>query len=458
MAELSAGAARALTTPPLGIYLIGYGDRTGGARSVRDDLTATALVLSDGERRAVIISLDMLGLNREIVDRVRAGIELRAGIPGEHVLICCSHTHSGPVGWAHRHIDQAYFLRELAGRIAILPAGLAQPRGWLLNKRYIDGLVEKLVAITVQAAQTMAPATLKAGRGQAAIGHNRRERKPDGTIEIGYYPEGPVDNAVTVVQVVQEGRPLATVVNYTCHPVVLGPTSYAISADWVGAMRRHVEAEVGGLCLFIQGAAGDINPNSEWGENSSADVDRLGLVVGREVVRICGQLAPLDHGPIRVAEDEVWAHLLPPEGMIDRPIREIYAHQLARLAGVPSLLVDPLLAVRYPWNTTIKRREGMYQTPLPVAALRIGGWAVASLAMEPFVETGMAVKAASTAPLTMFAGYSGGLTGYLPTEAEHRLGGYEVEVAPYFYRLPGIFAPDTEPRVVERMIDLLQHV
>ena len=41
-----AGAAREVITPPTGIYLIGYGDRTKGNIGVHDDLTATALVLS----------------------------------------------------------------------------------------------------------------------------------------------------------------------------------------------------------------------------------------------------------------------------------------------------------------------------------------------------------------------------------------------------------------------------
>jgi hypothetical protein len=49
----------------------------------------------------------------------------------------------------------------------------------------------------------------------------------------------------------------------------------------------------------------------------------------------------------------------------------------------------------------------------------------------------------------MFASLSSGCIGYLPTAAEHALGGYEVDLAPYFYRLPGKLNADSAERVIE---------
>ncbi len=452
---LYAAVARAATTPPLGMYLIGYADRTGGAQSVRDELTATALVLDDGHSRVVLIALDILGLNWEVVGRVKAAIERSTAIPGDHVLINCSHTHSGPVGYAYPDRRVAYTLRELGNRLLLIPTG-AQPGGWRFNQRYIDGLVEKLVSITQQAVGDLAPAELAWGQGEAHIGHNRRERKPNGTIEIGHNPDGPIDRSVTVLRAMRGKEPIATLVNFACHGTILGPTSYAISADWIGAMRRHVEAQIGGLCLFFQGAAGDINPQMEWTADDYPEVVKRGTEVGAEVVRIAANLQPVSSTPIRARKATVWLRLVLPETSEGKST-PTYRQRLHELTGaIPEILVDPLLETRYPWKTVCEWREGVPYTPVEVSAVRLGDVVLGAVSMEPFTEIGLAVKHASPAPVTLFGGYTNGLTGYLPTASEHALGGYEVEMAPYFYRLPGILASDSGTRVVEALNGLMK--
>ena len=59
-------------TPPLGTCLMGYAARSGGCRSVHDDLSATAPVLCDGATQLVIIAPDMLALNERIMARGRS--------------------------------------------------------------------------------------------------------------------------------------------------------------------------------------------------------------------------------------------------------------------------------------------------------------------------------------------------------------------------------------------------
>ena len=91
---LKAGVARRVISPPAGIYLIGYGNRQKGNLGIHDDLTATAVVLEHGGNRLAVVALDLLTLNEYVVDRVRAYLA-----PSE-VLLCCSHTHSGPIAYA----------------------------------------------------------------------------------------------------------------------------------------------------------------------------------------------------------------------------------------------------------------------------------------------------------------------------------------------------------------------
>ena len=111
-----AGVAHATITPPVGATLVGYFARKGGSTSERDPLYATALVLDDGQDRVALLSCDLLWVHPSLVDEVRASVHEATGIAPDHVMICCTHTHSGPPGYAHPHarpIDRRPGWREV---------------------------------------------------------------------------------------------------------------------------------------------------------------------------------------------------------------------------------------------------------------------------------------------------------------------------------------------------------
>ena len=93
---MRAGYGKSELTPPMGVELAGYGYYLGRcAQSVRDPLFARALLLEDGEMRALVICCDLLGVSREVCEGVFAH-EKVLGIPEEHVIIVSIHTHTGP--------------------------------------------------------------------------------------------------------------------------------------------------------------------------------------------------------------------------------------------------------------------------------------------------------------------------------------------------------------------------
>ncbi len=431
MGELQAGVAHTLVTPPLGTYLIGYADRHWGCRSVHDDLTATALVADDGAVQLVLIALDMLALNEGAVARVRSGVAARWGIPWERVMVCCSHTHSGPIAYA----DET-----------------SKPK----NRRLIDGLVDKLVTAVGAALGERVPVTPAWGQGEAYIAVNRRERLPSGEVVIGVNPAGPVDRTLQVVQLRHQpsGRPVATLVNMACHATVLGPRSYAVSAEWPGVMRREVEAALGGSCLFIQGATGDLNPNHEWGRDDLAVMEAFGQQVAQQVLCIAGGLEPFSAVPLRSRSETAWLPIVPQTGPDGRPFS--YQEALARKTKLPKFLVDPLLRARYPWKTGLEQRQdGGWQVGMEIQAFRLGDCAIIAHAAETLNEIGAAIKASSPFPITLFAGYSNGCIGYLPTAVAHAQGGYEVEISPYLYRMPGLLDPGCDLLVRGRSQEML---
>ena len=104
----------------------------------------------------------------------------------------------------------------------------------------------------------------------------------------------------------------------------------------------------------------------------------------------------------------------------------------------------------------MEERDGRWHAPLEIQAFGLGDCALISHSAETFNEIGAAIAAGSSVPITLFAGYTNGCIGYVATAAAHALGGYEVELAPYFYRMPGPFDPDCEALVLHRSLRMLE--
>src|SRR5579862_4910087 len=110
--ELRAGTARVTITPPIGIEMLGFAGR-GASDGLHDDLTATALVLEgpragarSGITRIAIIACDLLYLRSLEIDAIRQATARLTGIPVDHVVVACSHTHYGPLTDPERGAEQ----------------------------------------------------------------------------------------------------------------------------------------------------------------------------------------------------------------------------------------------------------------------------------------------------------------------------------------------------------------
>ncbi len=252
----------------------------------------------------------------------------------------------------------------------------------------------------------MQPARLGVGWGRVDLGHNRRRVRADGTVEMLWenrrgIPTSPVDKSVAVVAFdTPAGEPIATLVNLAIHPVVLGPENLEYSADYPGAMMAVVERGVGGQAMFLQGAAGDINPF--WDKTSLADgayeqMRSMGETIGAEVVRVRKELLFADVDSIALGVERVQ---ISPRWDIDDP---------AIRAGVRRDYVERF------------GREGEAE----VKTLLIGSdLALASFPGEFFVEHGLRLKDESVVINTLFVGYSNGHLGYFPTIKAAAQGGY----------------------------------
>jgi hypothetical protein len=272
-AQIQAGAAQVDITPPAGLPMYGYFSRINGhqvSTGTLDPLYARALVLQAGDRRLALVTLDLgRTFNEAWLGRLRA--EAREESRVDALIVTASHTHSGP------NILDEY------------PDG--RPPAWE------DAALAKVAGAIHQAATGLEPARLGTGLGSADIGYNRRRVDPDGHVTMLWSnpdktPAGPVDSTVGVIRVDREdGTPIAILVNYACHPVVLGSGNLQYSADFVGPMAGTVAAAFDGkpVCFFLQGAAGDINPYFAGTPAEKDPVEKrdwTGHELGKEAARV----------------------------------------------------------------------------------------------------------------------------------------------------------------------------
>src|SRR5262249_54961517 len=170
--------------------------------------------------------------------------------------------------------DQILVLFSHTHAAGLMDLGRSSLPGGDLIAPYLDDLAGRLAALVRQARAAVEPVTVSYGTGRCSLAANRDFWDADsGQFVCGLTPAGPADDTVLVARITAaSGVPLATVVNYACHPTTLAWQNTLISPDFPGAMREVVESATGVPCLFIQGASGDLGPREGYvGDPGTAD-------------------------------------------------------------------------------------------------------------------------------------------------------------------------------------------
>jgi neutral ceramidase len=394
------GAAVVDITPPLGLAMYGYEARVGGASGIHDPLRARALVAegSDGTAIALIVA-DLLQIEPRLQDIIAAEVLRSTGIPRERLQLAGTHTHSGPDFSEPSDVERRTG-ETIAGAVL---------RAW-------DARREAAVAVGV-------------GRVEG-IGANRR---PNG---------GPVDDRVTVTRFDDlDGGPIATHVNYGCHPTTLGPNNNLYSADFPGVACARLDAELGGVAMFTTGPQGDVNPGGYSPEGSMVGVvvpwrtfesaERYGLAIADVAIAVHRNLRPAPAervwGTSRIVE--LRRKPLPDAGLAraaaEGAARSAEAVRAADLS--PDASYHATVAAAYAdliaSQAADPRRDGPVEVRISVLAF--GPLLHVGVSGELFVALGQRIRAAVGDDTTCIAALCDGSDGYLPTADAFEVGGYE---------------------------------
>lgn len=271
------GAARVDISPPVGIFARSWGASTEDVSSGNHrPLIVTALVLratSSGEPTLIIISADLCSF-KSLEDEwfLREPILSEFSLPVANVVLNLSHTHSQP---------------------SLHPGDQGRPGGHLIVA-YRTQVRESVLACVRKAMSCLERGNLIWDSGHCNLARNRDMPYRDGQVLCGFNPASTADDTLLVGRVTAlSGRPIATIVNYACHPTTLAWQNKQISPDYIGAMREIVEASTDGApCLFLQGASGELAPREQY----TGDVklaDKNGRQLGYAVLStLTGMLPP----------------------------------------------------------------------------------------------------------------------------------------------------------------------
>ncbi len=432
---MQAGRSRVEITPPEDTPMMGYLARTKGAEGIHDPLLARALVLDDGDQRVALVGADLCAFDVATARGLRHRIAEATSIPAGHIMLALTHTHAGPLVASRRIGEQA--------------------------AAYIERMQEKLVQVAAEAASSLVPCRIGAGRAKVYLGVNRRERNKDGRIVIGTNPDGyacPYSHVLVIAK--EDGGPIGILFTHGAHPVVLGSENLMISGDYAGVAEREVEGNYGGdaVALFALGFAGNVNV--QFKKRHFGEVETCGVSLARAVLEA---VKDIDYSAdVRLG---AWSHMVPlPLEPPPSPAeaQRILFEQRQRLSDIFGRGEQEAEIHRrrmmVEWASELVRlanEEGRgHVAELELQCITIGSTALLALSAEVFAEYAKDLDALSPFDHTFPISNANGDIGYIPTAAAFEEGGYEVEDAPRLIG-PLPFLPEVEGVVRDAMRRIL---
>jgi neutral ceramidase len=421
-----AGAATSNITPPLGGPIVG-GFHPFPATHIHDELHARCLVLDDGAVKVALVVCDLLGADRALFDEARRLIGEDTAIPGSHVLMSATHTHSAVSALgANRFLTgqpldeyQRFVARRIADGVRRAHNNLEPARiGWAVGQEPREVFNRRWF---------MKPGTVP----RNPFGETTDQVKmnpPRGSPDL-VRPAGPTDPEIPLIALKSlDGRPIALIANYALHYVGDVEPGH-VSADYFGVFCDRVAQLLGAdrqsppfVALMSNGTSGNIN-NIDFARRADQKLPPYGRIthVGNRVAEAA----------MKAYRNIAWqdvAQLGATFRELELTTRRPTADQLARARDIlgsrnstrSAATLEEIYAER-----TVKMNEYPASLQIPLQFIRIGDVGIGGVPCEVFVETGLEFKERSPLKPGFIMEVANGYYGYLPTPEHHQLGGYE---------------------------------
>lgn len=418
------GFAKTDITPRVGVELCGFGPFLNRhSTGVRDRLWARAMAVQVNAKRVVTVACDLVGVGLGITREVRGILADRVGLEPDQIMVCCSHTHSGP-----------------ATRVY---GGWGQP-----DPPYLVTLPPRIADAAVRAVEGLQAAELcHAEVPCQGIGINREYDEFWASCEQAMQPDWRPDKPEltdTTCHVLAardtEGRLLGFGAYFGCHPVVCCAESRVIHGDYPGVALNNVERDhPGAVGLFFQGAQGDVNTaiGGRSEQESLLALDEIAGRFARSVRRGLSQTQEVQVADLSVCRrdvmfareeattDELMRRLEECEGKIvaaDENSLPDDSDRATRMAVVRAIALRGLLA----------RSEAgeSLSPPTEVHGMRLGPIALLGSPFETFQAIKRDVCEKASAPVPLVVSFVNDSAGYAVDETCAERGGYAADTVP----------------------------
>jgi len=224
--DFSAGAAIRTINPEKDSLFIAGGKANRPFIDVHDNLYVKALVLSNNKNNITLLTFDCIGLLYPQLEAIRARIKIELpSINPEHIVMSSTHTHSGP---------------DVVG---IWGKDLAHSG---VNNKHMQLIVDRAVAAIKEATEAKKPVSISYGTGSFGEDWVKNISEP-----------GELDRSVSTIKFSDlNGKNIAMLTNFACHPTIMDDASTAASSDYVWGYYHFLDSAQGGVNMFLQGAIG----------------------------------------------------------------------------------------------------------------------------------------------------------------------------------------------------------
>ena len=399
--QLKLGVSREIINPEVGCNLYGYNPNIYST-SINDDLTVTAFVFEYGAVKSVMVSATVCTVQVELSDKIRRIINEETGIPFENIMICATHTHSGPtmadsVGWGKANTDY-------------------------VENVFVPGLVkavkdanEKLVSVRVGISV-----------GESLVGVNRRNLLDSEDPVFGQCLWGAFDPKMTVIAFRDlEGNPVANMIHYGAHATAAGSNT-EVTRDWPGYMTDRLEYVSGATTAFFNGCEGNVGPRNTCGcTGGKGTIDwaaEVGYNAASDAVRIYKTIPDFADLDMETEAFPVRIKQLP---------RMSLEEAKAKQAELSADTVNLNGKKHEYYQNLIDSYENGYideeYCEFSQTLIRFGNYVFAALPYEAFAEIGLRIDQSCPDKRVISVALANGADGYFGTESAMCHGGYEIE-------------------------------
>ncbi|NND34717.1 MAG: hypothetical protein HKN76_19175 [Saprospiraceae bacterium] len=394
--EIWVGATAKSITPPVALRNWVTGKPYA---AIHDSIYVRAIVLRKQQKTVAVISWELVDAGESATARLRERIHEECNIPQANILLNATHNHSAPwspvyeKGLRGEEVETWWTLRYMPSQLDSA-----------VYSDWAKALIDQSVLAVKTALNKLTTCSVWLGRSDiSGLVRNRRPRSADwGIIQSGtpedfnykhdyWDPQvlgdgmnfGEIDRSLDFVSFRDaNNNQVASIFHMSAHAVAIYPFQDGISGDWPGATLRLTDPDLGGVGLFLQGTAGDINPARR----------------GQEAV---------NHMAMTLAQQ----------------MKSAYKYA-ARLE-VDSLIIGQSW-VGLPLTDYGRKSTGLETIPAEMQMLAIGPMVLISLPGEPMTGIGREIRKRSPFPQTLVLGYSNGKGSYyIGLPGEKRFGGYE---------------------------------